>query len=70
MRKLIWNFYADLKVYRANPDKSRRLALRGGPDASARHCAVVRSVTRTISFVPLWRCVAKVGLFPGHFVLQ
>jgi hypothetical protein len=28
MRKLIWNFYADLKVYRANPDKGRRLALR------------------------------------------
>ena len=28
MRKLIWNFYADLKVYRANPAKGRRLALR------------------------------------------
>jgi hypothetical protein len=28
MRKLIWNFYADLKLYRANPSKSRRLALR------------------------------------------
>jgi hypothetical protein len=28
IRKLIWNFYADLKVYRANPGKSRRLALR------------------------------------------
>jgi hypothetical protein len=28
MRKLIWSFYADLKVYRANPGKSRRLALR------------------------------------------
>ena len=28
MRKLIWNFYADLKVYRANPGKPRRLALR------------------------------------------
>jgi hypothetical protein len=28
MRKLIWNFYADLKVYRATPSKSRRLALR------------------------------------------
>jgi hypothetical protein len=28
MRKLIWNFYADLKVYRANPGKGRRLALR------------------------------------------
>jgi hypothetical protein len=28
MRKLIWSFYADLKVYRVNPGKSRRLALR------------------------------------------
>ena len=28
MRKRIWNFYADLKIYRANPGKSRRLALR------------------------------------------
>jgi hypothetical protein len=28
MRKLIWNFYADLKVYRANPGQGRRLALR------------------------------------------
>jgi Transposase IS66 family len=28
VRKLIWNFYADLKIYRANPSKSRRLALR------------------------------------------
>jgi hypothetical protein len=28
MRKLIWNFYADLKAYKANPDKRRRVALR------------------------------------------
>jgi hypothetical protein len=28
MRKLIWHFYADLKVYRTNPDKGRRLVLR------------------------------------------
>jgi hypothetical protein len=28
MRALIWNFYADLKIYRANPSKSRRFALR------------------------------------------
>ncbi len=27
MRKLIWNFYADLKAYRANPGNSRRLVL-------------------------------------------
>jgi hypothetical protein len=28
VRKLIWNFYADLKLYRANPGKRRGLALR------------------------------------------
>jgi hypothetical protein len=28
LRNLIWNFYADLKVYRTNPGKSRGLALR------------------------------------------
>ncbi|MDR3529209.1 MAG: transposase [Rhodopila sp.] len=28
VRNLIWNFYADLKVYRTNPSKSRRIALR------------------------------------------
>jgi hypothetical protein len=28
LRGLIWNFYADLKIYRANPSKSRRLVLR------------------------------------------
>lgn len=28
MRKLIWSFYADLRLYRANPGNNRRLALR------------------------------------------
>jgi Transposase IS66 family len=28
MRQLVWNFYADLKLYRANPGKGRRVALR------------------------------------------
>jgi hypothetical protein len=28
VRKLIWDFYADLKVYQIDPDKRRRLALR------------------------------------------
>jgi hypothetical protein len=28
MRKLIWDYDADLKIYRTNPSKSRRLALR------------------------------------------
>ena len=28
IRTLIWNFYADLKIYRANPSKNRRTVLR------------------------------------------
>jgi hypothetical protein len=28
VRTLIWNFYADLKIYRTNPSKRRRLVLR------------------------------------------
>jgi hypothetical protein len=28
MRTLIWNFYADLKIFRTNPSKNRRVALR------------------------------------------
>jgi hypothetical protein len=28
VRHLIWNFYADLKIYRTNPSKTRRLTLR------------------------------------------
>jgi hypothetical protein len=37
MRKLIWNFYADLKFYRANPSNSRRLVLRARFDRIFRH---------------------------------
>ena len=33
MRKLIWDFYADLKAYKTNPDKRRRLALRARFDS-------------------------------------
>jgi hypothetical protein len=33
VRKLIWNFYADLKAYKANPDKHRRVALRARFDS-------------------------------------
>jgi hypothetical protein len=33
MRKLIWNFYADLKAYKANPDKRRHVALRARFDS-------------------------------------
>jgi Transposase IS66 family len=33
VRKLIWNFYADLKAYKANPDKRRRVALRARFDS-------------------------------------
>jgi hypothetical protein len=37
MRELIWNFYADLKVYRASPSIGRRLALRARFDRVFRH---------------------------------
>jgi Transposase IS66 family len=37
IRKLIWNFYADLKIYRANPGKSRRVVLRARFDRIFRH---------------------------------
>jgi hypothetical protein len=50
VRKLIWNFYADLKVYRANPGKSRRLALR------ARFARIFR---RRTGFVTLDRLLKR-----------
>ena len=50
MRKLIWNFYADLKVYRANPGKSRRVALRARFD---------RIFRRRTGFVTLDRLLAR-----------
>ena len=37
VRKLIWDFYAALKTYRANPEKSRRPALRARFDRIFRH---------------------------------
>ena len=33
VRKLLWKFYADLKAYKANPDKRRRVALRARFDS-------------------------------------
>jgi hypothetical protein len=50
LRKLIWNFYADLKVYRANPGKRRRLAPRARFD---------RIVRRHTGFVTLHRLLAR-----------
>jgi hypothetical protein len=50
VRKLIWNYYADLKVYRANPSKSRRLALRARFD---------RIFRRRTGFVTLDRLLAR-----------
>ena len=50
MRRLIWNFYADLKVYRTNPSKSRRLALRARFD---------RIFRRRTGFVTLDRLLAR-----------
>ncbi|HME21395.1 MAG TPA: transposase, partial [Acetobacteraceae bacterium] len=50
VRKLIWNFYADLKAYRANPSISRRQALRARFD---------RIFRRRTGFVTLDRLLAR-----------
>jgi hypothetical protein len=50
IRKLIWNFYADLKIYRANPSKSRRFALRARFD---------RITRRRTGFVTLDRLLGR-----------
>lgn len=50
VRKLIWNFYADLKAYKASPDKRRRLALRARFD---------RIFRRRTGFATLDRLLAR-----------
>ena len=50
IRKLIWNFYADLKIYRANPSKNRRVVLRARFD---------RIFRRRTGFVTLDRLLAR-----------
>ena len=50
IRKLIWNLYADLRLYQANPGKSRRLLLR------ARFNRIFR---RRTGFVTLDRLLAR-----------
>jgi hypothetical protein len=50
MRTLIWNFYADLKVYRANPSQNRRVALRARFD---------RIFRRRTGFVTLDRLLTR-----------
>src|SRR5271166_3979429 len=50
VRKLIWDYSADLKVYQANPSTSRRLALRAGFD---------RIFRRRTGFVTLDRLLAR-----------
>jgi hypothetical protein len=50
MRGLIWNFYADLKIYRTNPSKTRRLTLRARFD---------RIFRRRTGFVTLDRLLAR-----------
>jgi hypothetical protein len=50
MRKLIWNFYADLKLYQLNPGNNRRLALRARFD---------RIFRRRTGFVTLDRLLAR-----------
>jgi hypothetical protein len=50
MRGLIWNFYADLKIYKTNPSQRRRLALRARFD---------RIFRRRTGFVTLDRLLAR-----------
>ena len=50
IRKLIWNFYADLKIYRANPSKNRRLVLRAGSIASPAVAPALSRPTLTPDF--------------------
>jgi hypothetical protein len=50
IRTLIWNYYADLKIYRANPSKNRRLTLRARFD---------RIFRRRTGFVTLDRLLAR-----------
>jgi len=49
-RTLIWNFYADLKAYRTDPSKNRRLVLRARFD---------RIFRRRTGFVTLDRLLAR-----------
>ncbi len=49
---MIWDFYAALKTYRANPEKSRRLALRARFD---------RIFCRRTGFVMLDRLLARLN---------
>jgi Transposase IS66 family len=50
IRTLIWNFYADLKIYRANPGRNRRTVLRARFD---------RIFRRRTGFVTLDRLLAR-----------
>jgi hypothetical protein len=50
IRKLIWNFYSDLKIYRANPSKTRRVVLRARFD---------RIFRRRTGFATLDRLLAR-----------
>jgi hypothetical protein len=50
IRTLIWNFYADLKTYQANPSKNRRAVLRARFD---------RIFRRRTGFVTLDRLLAR-----------
>ena len=49
MRQLIWNFYADLKAYRVNPSKSRRLTLRARFDRIFRRCTGFVTLDRLLA---------------------
>ncbi len=69
VRKLIWNFFADLKAYRAKPSQSRRLAPRARfdrisqrrtgfatPDRLLARLHANKTELLTCSIVPRRRC--------------
>ena len=57
IRKLIWKFYADLKIYRVSPSQNRRLALRARFD---------RIFRRRTGFVTLDRLLAAAPCQQGR----
>jgi Transposase IS66 family len=60
IRTLIWNFYADRKVYRANPGKARRLTLRTQFD---------RIFRRRTGFVTLDRLLKRLHANKAEFLM-
>ena len=59
MRKLTWDFYADLKLYRINPSQSRRLVLRARFGRLVLRARFDRIFRRRTGFVTLDRLLKR-----------